>query len=105
VWVERATGVWAVREIARLIPECPVIVESVVAPGAIDAELEMAAMCFELNASDMLSSSAPASDEARDAAAHNRGLPIREGLSRAQPFQSAMQEASSAAARWPTRLA
>ncbi len=42
-------SVWAVREIARLIPECPVIVESLVAPDAIAAELEMAAMCFDVN--------------------------------------------------------
>jgi hypothetical protein len=39
--------VWAVREIARLIPDCPVIVESVIAPEKIDDELEMAAACFE----------------------------------------------------------
>lgn len=39
--------VWAVREIARLIPECPVILESVVTPERIDDELEMAARCFE----------------------------------------------------------
>lgn len=39
--------VWAVREIGRLIPECPVILESVVPPDAIDSELEMAAKCFE----------------------------------------------------------
>lgn len=39
--------VWAVREIARLIPDCPAIVESVIAPDKIDDELEMAAACFE----------------------------------------------------------
>lgn len=39
--------VWAIREIARLIPECPVILESLVHPDAIDAELEIAARCFE----------------------------------------------------------
>lgn len=39
--------VWAVREIARLIPACPVILESVVLPEDIDAELEMADSCFE----------------------------------------------------------
>jgi hypothetical protein len=38
--------VWAVREIARLIPECPVILESVVQPDAIDVELDMASQCF-----------------------------------------------------------
>ncbi len=39
--------VWAVREIARLIPDCPVILESVVKADAIDTELAMAAKCFE----------------------------------------------------------
>ncbi len=39
--------VWAVREIARQIPACPVILESVVLPEDIDAELEMASSCFE----------------------------------------------------------
>jgi hypothetical protein len=39
--------VWSVREIARLIPPCPVILESLVPPEAIDSELQMAAMCFE----------------------------------------------------------
>jgi len=42
--------VWAVREIARLIPDCPVIVESVIPPDKIDDELEMAASCFETSA-------------------------------------------------------
>jgi hypothetical protein len=42
-----AATVWAVREIARLIPPCPVILESLVPPNAIDAELAMAARCFE----------------------------------------------------------
>jgi hypothetical protein len=40
-------SVWAIREIVRLIPECPVILESLVPPDAIDEELEMAARCFE----------------------------------------------------------
>jgi hypothetical protein len=39
--------VWAVREIARLIPDCPVILESVIASEKLDDELEMAAACFE----------------------------------------------------------
>lgn len=39
--------VWAVREIARHIPPCPVILESVVEPPEIDSELEMASKCFE----------------------------------------------------------
>jgi hypothetical protein len=53
-------SVWAVREIARLIPDSPVIVESVVEPDAIDAELEMAAMCFDVNASGRTSRDARA---------------------------------------------
>lgn len=40
-------AVWAIREIAHLLPECPVILESMVQPSGIDAELEMAARCFE----------------------------------------------------------
>jgi len=40
-------SVWAIREIVRLIPECPVILESLVPLEAIDEELEMAARCFE----------------------------------------------------------
>lgn len=43
-------SVWAVREIAHLIPECPVILESVVAPEQISAELEMADSCFSASA-------------------------------------------------------
>ena len=43
-------SVWAVREIQHLIPDCPVILESVVRPGQIDAELVMAARCFERSA-------------------------------------------------------
>lgn len=39
-------AVWAIREIVHLLPECPVILESVVQPSEIDAELEMAARCF-----------------------------------------------------------
>ncbi|MBX3126104.1 MAG: hypothetical protein KF718_05285 [Polyangiaceae bacterium] len=39
--------VWAVREIVRLIPDCPVILESVVKVAAIDSELAMAAKCFD----------------------------------------------------------
>lgn len=42
-------AVWAVREIAHMLPECPVILESMVKPAAIDAELDMASQCFELN--------------------------------------------------------
>lgn len=38
--------VWAVQEISRLIPEAPVIVESVVQPDQVDSELAMAAQCF-----------------------------------------------------------
>ncbi len=41
--------VWAVREIARHIPACPVILESVVAASEIEAELAIAARCFETN--------------------------------------------------------
>lgn len=40
-------AVWAIREIAHLLPHCPVILESVVQPDAIDGELEMAARCFD----------------------------------------------------------
>jgi hypothetical protein len=40
-------GVWAIREIAHLLPHCPVILESMVQPDAIDAELEMATRCFD----------------------------------------------------------
>jgi hypothetical protein len=40
-------AVWAIREIAHLLPECPVILESMVKPDAIDAELQMAARCFD----------------------------------------------------------
>ena len=39
--------VWAVREIAHLIPECPVILESVVPPGGILSEIATARQCFE----------------------------------------------------------
>jgi hypothetical protein len=39
--------VWAVREIARLIPEVPVILESVVDVDQIAKELAMAEACFE----------------------------------------------------------
>lgn len=41
------TTVWAVREIARGIPDAPVILESMVEPDGIAKELEMAAKCFE----------------------------------------------------------
>jgi hypothetical protein len=40
--------VWAVREIARGIPEVPVILESMVEVGGIAKELEMASRCFEV---------------------------------------------------------
>jgi hypothetical protein len=40
-------SVWAVGEIAHLIPDCPVILESVVKPDEIETELEMAARCFQ----------------------------------------------------------
>ena len=43
-------AVWAIREIAHLLPDCPVILESMVLPNGIDSELEMAARCFERNA-------------------------------------------------------
>lgn len=43
--------VWAVREIARLIPECPVILESMVDADRINEELEMAAQCFQRESS------------------------------------------------------
>ena len=39
--------VWAVREIARLIPDVPVIIESVADAEQIDKELALAAACFE----------------------------------------------------------
>lgn len=39
--------VWAVREIARLIPDVPVIIESVVKPEQIDKEIALAAACFD----------------------------------------------------------
>jgi hypothetical protein len=42
-------AVWAIREIAHLLPQCPVILESMVQPDAIDSELEMAIRCFESN--------------------------------------------------------
>lgn len=42
-------AVWAIREIAHLLPDCPVILESMVQPDGIDSELEMAARCFERN--------------------------------------------------------
>ncbi len=42
-------AVWAIREIAHLLPDCPVILESVVQPSEIDSELEMAARCFNAN--------------------------------------------------------
>jgi hypothetical protein len=40
-------AVWAIREIAHLLPHCPVILESMVQPDAIDVELEMATRCFD----------------------------------------------------------
>lgn len=43
-------AVWAIREIAHLLPACPVILESMVQASAIDSELEMAARCFETTA-------------------------------------------------------
>ncbi len=42
-------AVWAIREIAHLLPQCPVILESMVQPGEIASELEMATRCFESN--------------------------------------------------------
>lgn len=39
-------SVWSFQEIAHLLPECPVIIESVVPPEGIDEELEMARKCF-----------------------------------------------------------
>jgi hypothetical protein len=42
-------AVWAIGEISHLLPDCPVILESVVQPKQIDSELEMAALCFERN--------------------------------------------------------
>ena len=42
-------SVWAVREIQHLIPDCPVVLESVVAHDQIDAELAMANRCFEIS--------------------------------------------------------
>lgn len=43
-------SVWAVREIAHLIPECPVILESVVTHAQIASELKMAKECFDVPA-------------------------------------------------------
>lgn len=45
-------SIWGIREIVRLIPACPVILESLVPPDAIDEELEMAARCFETAATE-----------------------------------------------------
>ncbi len=42
-------AVWAIREIAHLLPDWPVILESIVQPNGIDSELEMAVRCFERN--------------------------------------------------------
>lgn len=42
--------VWAIREIARVIPAVPVILESMVKPEQIGKEIEMAARCFEVPA-------------------------------------------------------
>lgn len=42
-------AVWAIREIAHLLPDCPVILESMVQPAGIDSELDMAARCFDKN--------------------------------------------------------
>jgi hypothetical protein len=39
--------VWAIREIARSIPEVPVILESMVKPDQIAKEVDMASRCFE----------------------------------------------------------
>jgi hypothetical protein len=39
-------AVWAIREIAHMLPMCPVVIESVVSPEAIDSELMIAARCF-----------------------------------------------------------
>lgn len=41
------SAVWAIREIAHLLPQCPVILESMVQPDTIDEELDMAARCFD----------------------------------------------------------
>jgi len=41
------TTVWAVREIAHLIPKCPVILESVVPPEGIHSEVLTARQCFD----------------------------------------------------------
>jgi hypothetical protein len=57
-WPLSMVSVWGVREIARLIPECPVILESLVPPDAIDEELEMAAKCFETAATERPSAGA-----------------------------------------------
>lgn len=51
-------AVWAVREIATLIPDAPVILESVVAGHQLARELEMAAACFQ-KGPDARTSSAP----------------------------------------------
>jgi hypothetical protein len=45
-------AVWAIREIAHLLPHCPVILESMIQAGSIDAELEMAARCFDKDRRD-----------------------------------------------------
>jgi hypothetical protein len=45
-FVERS-GVWAIREISYMLPDCPVLLESMVQPSGIEAELEMAARCFD----------------------------------------------------------
>lgn len=44
-------SVRAFREIAHLVPPCPVILESVVPPTSIHAEVDMARKCFEFTAS------------------------------------------------------
>ena len=49
-------AVWAIREIAHLLPHCPVILESMVQPDAIDGELEMAARCFDKGAAPAFAS-------------------------------------------------
>ena len=40
-------AVWAIREIAHLLPQCPVILESMVKPDAIGSEIDMAMSCFK----------------------------------------------------------
>ena len=47
-WPLSMATVWSIQEIARLIPSCPVILESIVKPEAIDSEFAMAAKCFEV---------------------------------------------------------